>query len=419
MDRPDPTMPQLQLLDWTTRHRAQNLAALNAARNNVMPLTTSSTAATRVEPIGEIATRLSATFARTAAQHDADDSFITENYAALKASGLVQAGVPVELGGGGADVRALCDMLRILAQGCSATALAFAMHTHQVAIPAWRWQHTPARPMVEPLLRRVAAEQLILLTSGGSDWVGGAGTAQRVEGGYRITARKAFASGAPEANLFITGAVSEEEGGPVVVHFAAPMNAPQIRVLDTWHTLGMRGTGSHDVQIDGLFVPDDKVALKRKAGEWHPLFHIIATTAFPLIYAVYLGTAEGARDLALALAAKRPVTSRIARIAGEMDTALFAARAAHARMIDVVEQNAPGAESVNKVMMGRRLVERETLRAVELAMELAGGVGFYRDAGLERRFRDIQGARYHPMQREQQYEYAGSLALGQSVAHIY
>ena len=366
-----------------------------------------------------IARRLAPEFARHAAEHDAGDIFVARNYDALKAEGLISAGVPQELGGGGADVRELCAMLRTLAHGCSSTALAFAMHTHQVAIPAWRWHHTAARPAVEPLLRRVATENLVLLSSGGSDWVGGSGKAEKVEGGYRITCRKVFASGSPIANLFVTGAVSEEDGGPFVVHFAAPMSAPEVRVLDTWRTLGMRGTGSHDIEIDGLFIPDDKIALKRKAGEWHPVFQIIATVALPLIYSVYLGIAESARDLALGLVAKRPPTGRATRLAGQMDTALHAARIAQRAMLETVERNAPSDQSVNEVMMGRRLVEENAIRTVELAMELAGGAGFYRSAGLERLLRDVQAARYHPMQKESQFEYAGALAFGQSVAKIF
>ena len=56
------------------------------------------------------------------------------------------------------------------------------------------------------------------------------------------------------------------------------------------------------LQIDGHVVPEAAVAVRRKAGEWHPLFQIIATIAFPLIYSVYLGVAESARDIAIGLA---------------------------------------------------------------------------------------------------------------------
>ena len=211
----------------------------------------------------------------------------------------MQAGVPAELGGGGADVAELAAMLRELARHCGSTALAFSMHTHQVAIPAWRWRHQKVAA-VEPLLRRIANDKLILLSSGGSDWISGSGEAVKVDGGYRITARKVFTSGAEAGDILMTGAVLRAEGEPdMVIHFPVPMGAPEVKVLDTWHTLGMRGTGSNDVMIDGLFVPDASVAVSRKSGEWHPLFQIIATIAFPLVYAVYLGVAENARDIAV------------------------------------------------------------------------------------------------------------------------
>ena len=85
-----------------------------------------------------------------------------------------------------------------------------------------------------------------------------------------------------------------------------------MRIEDTWRTLGMRGTASNDVVIDNLFIPDANVAFSRKAGEWHPVFQTIATIAFPLIYAVYLGVAESARDIAVEIAKKKPhPTSRL------------------------------------------------------------------------------------------------------------
>ncbi|WP_299969389.1 acyl-CoA dehydrogenase family protein [uncultured Roseobacter sp.] len=376
--------------------------------------------ATTAANLNETAKTLAKTFAARAADHDDNDRFVAANYTDLKSAGLMSAGVPVELGGGGADVRALCDMLRIIAGACGSTGLALSMHTHQVAIPAWRWHHQdPARPMVEPLLRRVADEKIVLLSSGGSDWIGGSGTAEKVDGGYQITARKVFSSGAPAGDLLMTGAISDEDGKKTVLHFGVPLSAPEVTVLDTWRTMGMRGTGSHDITIDGLFIADDKIPLKRAAGEWHPAFQMIATIAFPLIYSVYLGIAESAREIAVDIAAKKPVCSRTQSIAGRMDTALAAARMAQTFMIEAVERNAPSAETINDVMIGRRLVEENVIRTVELAMELAGGASFYRKTELERRFRDIQAARYHPLQKEVQAEYAGAMALEQPIDQIF
>lgn len=375
-------------------------------------------ATTHRSPV-EIARELGPTFAERAATATDEDKFVAENFAALKEAGLVEAGVPAELGGGGASIDELAEMLRILGQHCGSTALAFSMHTHQVAIPAWRWKVQKAAP-VEPLLKRIAAERIFLLSSGGSDWIGGSGKAEKVDGGYRITARKVFASGSPSANLFMTTAVLESEGEPAqVLHFGLPMNSPQVKVMDNWRTLGMRGTGSNDVVIDGHVVPEAAVAVKRKAGEWHPLFQIIATIAFPLIYSVYLGVAESARDIAVGVAKKKKVDNHMIQLAGRMDTELAGARLAREHMLAAVRLDAPSAETVNQVMTGRTLVARHAIATVELAMELAGGAGFYRATGLERRFRDIQAARYHPLQAGPQAQYAGSMALGLPVDKVF
>jgi alkylation response protein AidB-like acyl-CoA dehydrogenase len=152
--------------------------------------------------LSEIVAELGPRFAARAAAYDEGDAFAAENYAELKAHGVFAAGVPAELGGGGASFPALCAMLQELAAHCGSTALALAMHTHQVAIAAWQWRHDQAKN--DAFLARVAAENLVLLSSGGSDWLQGSGVAARVDGGFRIDARKRFASGAPAADLFMT-----------------------------------------------------------------------------------------------------------------------------------------------------------------------------------------------------------------------
>jgi alkylation response protein AidB-like acyl-CoA dehydrogenase len=205
----------------------------------------------------------------------------------------------------------------------------------------------------------------------------------------------------------------------MVLHFGIPLNSPQVKVLDTWRTLGMRGTGSHDLMIEGHFVPDAAIGARRRSGEWGPLFEVIATISMPLVYSVYLGVAESARDIAISLAKQKQATRHVVELAGRMDTELTAARLAYVSMLTAVRLNAPSADTVNQVMTGKQLVTRHAIAAVELAMQLAGGVGFYRSAGLERRFRDIQAARYHPLQSGPQAEFTGAMALGLPVDRIF
>ena len=377
------------------------------------------TSAAQRRTAADVARDLGPIIAKRASDTTDEDQFVAENFVLLKESGLLEAGVPAQFGGGGADVDELAAALQILGYHCGSTGLALSMHTHLVATAAWRWKHQ-GLAAVEPLLKRVAKERIQLVSSGGSDWLPGSGTAEKVDGGYRITARKAFSSGAPTGDLLMTCAVLETEGEPpTVLHFGIPMNSPQVKLLDTWRTLGMRGTGSQDVVIDGHVVPDAAIAGRRVAGEWHPLFQIIATIAFPLVYAVYLGVAESARDTAIAIARRKSPNQHAVHLAGCMETELAGARLAHESMLAAVRRNAPSAETVNQVMIGKQLATRHAIAAVEFAMELAGGAGFYRSAGLERKFRDIQAARYHPLQSGPQAQYAGTMALGLPIDRVF
>ena len=344
-------------------------------------------------------------------RHDAEDSFVEEGFAELTDAGFFKALVPVELGGEGASVSEISDALRTLGATCGSTALAAAMHSHIIAVAAWRWKHQGAP--TDGLLKRVAAENLKLVSSGGSDWLKSAGTMEKVEGGYRLTARKAFASGSPVGDILNTSAVYDDpEAGPTVLHFGAPLKGEGIRIEETWRTLGMRGTGSNDVVFEGAFIPDAAVAGKRPQGEWHMLFHIISMIAFALIYASYLGIAEGARNRAIALASKREPDPILAQLAGEMDNHLLAARLAHRRLLEIAETGEPGPATTSEAMQCRTLVGENAIACVEKALELAGGMSFYRKAGLERAFRDIQAARFHPLQAKPQRDLAGRVALG-------
>lgn len=350
-----------------------------------------------------------------AAAHDRDDSFVAEGYARLKQAGFFKALVPAELGGGGASVTTVGHCIRIVGRTCGATALVFSMHSHLVAVAAWRREHQGAP--TEGLLRKVAGEDVILVSTGGNDWLGSNGEAVRVDGGYRVTARKPFASGSAAGHLVSTSVLFvDPESGPTVLHFAVPLGAPGVTVEPTWQTMGMRGTGSNDVVFTDVFVPDAAVAGKRPAGEWHMLFHCICKTAFALVYAAYLGVAEGARDLAVAAAAKRPPQSLTAQLAGEMDNALLLARLANDHALAIAEGWSPGPETTSAAMQCRQLTGQHAITAVTKALELAGGGAFYRRNALERMFRDIQAARFHPLQEKPQLDLTGRVALGWPIA---
>ncbi|HWQ03050.1 MAG TPA: acyl-CoA dehydrogenase family protein [Candidatus Nitrosotenuis sp.] len=361
--------------------------------------------------LSNIIDKLGPRFAERAAQHDATDAFVAENFEELKREGVFWAGIPEALGGGGAPYSDLCAALHKLAGYCGSTALALSMHLHVVALLEWRRQNQQAP--VDAFLRRLTTERLIVASSGGSDWLQSSGTAEAVEGGFRITGRKIFSSGCPAADLISTSAVhNDPEKGPTVIHFIGDLHSPQVKILDTWRTLGMRGTGSHDLLLEGLFVPEAAVSVRRPQGKWHPLFHMIAKIAFPLIYSVYAGIAQAARDLAIKEAAPKRENADTQMLAGELDSELAVVRMAWERMLALGNSAAPGPPTTSEIFIARQLVARAGIRTVEKAIELVGGRAFYRSMALERMFRDIQAARFHPLQEKPQIRLTGRLALG-------
>jgi alkylation response protein AidB-like acyl-CoA dehydrogenase len=177
----------------------------------------------------------------------------------------------------------------------------------------------------------------------------------------------------------------------------------------------MRGTGSHDLLLEDVFVPDAAISGRRPQGKWHPLFHAISMIAFPLIYAAYVGVADGARARAIAAARGRTGDPHLPYLVGEMENEFALAEMALERMIAQAETGTPGPEATGVAMTCRALAQKGAIGTVEKAMEVAGGAAFYRALGLERAYRDVQGARYHPLQAKPQLLYSGRLALGWNI----
>jgi alkylation response protein AidB-like acyl-CoA dehydrogenase len=213
----------------------------------------------------------------------------------------------------------------------------------------------------------------------------------------------------------MTTAIYEDpKDGPVVLHLPVPMRGPGVKVHDNWRTLGMRGTGSNDVTIEGVVVPETAVPVRRPKGKWHPFFDVISPVVWPLVGAVYVGVAESAREIAFAQAARKRDDPIVQSLVGEMDTKLTAAQIALKEMVALANDYdyQPDTKRSSKVYMLKTLLARAALDAAEKAMEVCGGSSFFRSVGLERLFRDVQGVRFHPFQEKKGYVFSGRVALG-------
>ncbi len=350
--------------------------------------------------------------AATAGTHDADDSFAHDAYALFRKHRVLSAGIPLDAGGGGASYEEVVRFLRKLAHSGSSAALSLSMHTHVVLFGVWSLKNKGVGP---PFRKKVAEAEACVVTSGGRDLFESNGRAERVDGGYHVWARKAFASGTPAGAIFTSSVPFEDpETGWRVLHFALPFGSEGISVDETWKAHGMRATGSHDVVLDGVFVPDGAVALDRPRHGFHPIWQTVITLAIPVFMGVYVGVAERAAELAVERAIRRRDDRDVQAAVGAMLTELRIAQMAHDRAIQNANglDFAPSMERASEAAMQKTLMTKAATRTVELAMEAAGGAAYFRDFGLERLLRDVRGAVFHPLPERVQARYSGAIAMG-------
>jgi alkylation response protein AidB-like acyl-CoA dehydrogenase len=351
-------------------------------------------------------------FAEGVEERDVSARFVAEHYEALKEHKVFSAMVSEELGGGGATHSEMCAFLRALAPYCSSTALALSMHQHLVAAAVFNDRNgKPGRKLLE----KVAANEAILVSTGANDWMASNGTVERAEGGYRVSARKPFASGSVEGDILVTSAPFEDpKEGWQVLHFPAPLAAEGVSLAGDWDTLGMRATGSETVVLDKVFIPEEAVALRRPRGAYHPAFNVILTVALPLIVSAYLGVAEAAAGIVQGQAAKRQGDPVAPYLLGELTNHLTTAQLAAESMVAIANDwdFAPTPETANAILVRKTIAAKAIIATVEKAMEAAGGAGFYRRLGLERLLRDAHGVQFHPLPEKRQQLFTGRMALG-------
>lgn len=166
--------------------------------------------------------------------------------------------------------------------------------------------------------------------------------------------------------------------------------------------------------LDNVFVPDASVSLTRPAGEWHPVWATVLGAALTLIMSTYVGVAESAADKALALAARRAERLDVAPLVGRMLNQRTLARDTVRAMIETsANLSFDNSLDVAASMMTRKTIATDACVAtVRTAMDIGGGAAYATWTGIERLFRDVHGALYHPLAAAQQERFTGRLAMG-------
>lgn len=253
-----------------------------------------------------------------------------------------------------------------------------------------------------------------------------------VDGGYRVTGRRPFSSNIHDATwLMVTAVVDPGDGGDAqgTGLFARAADA---EIIDTWYTLGMRGTDSNDVALNDVFVPVSRPftlppGSQPSALYGGALYRISAMAEAGMVVApVPLGIAGAAVDEVRRLAAgKTPFGSaRLLRERGvaqrELARAEAILRSARLLFYDALSQEWERAQAgivhsleqrADSALAAAHAV-RSAAEAVDLVCRLAGTNGIYTRSPLERQLRDVQTLRHHGFVAENRYETAGQVYLG-------
>jgi indole-3-acetate monooxygenase len=335
----------------------------------------------------------------------------------LRATGLMRAGAPTVLGALEAPPASTLAGAERIARGDASAGWCVSIAATSSLLSAYLPEHGAAEIFADPntLAAGVWAPR---------------GRAVVVDGGLRVSGRWSFCSGITHSEWLFAGCVLDAPGdgeAPALRVAALPTSA--LEILDTWHTSGLCGTGSHDAVADDLFVPDHHVLSLLDACPRidAPLYRFPIFGFFALsIAAAALGNARGAiEDLSelaagkTALGSSRVLAERPATQAtvSEAEASLRAARAFYYEAVEdawgAAQRGGPVEESLR---LGLRLAATHAVRVsadVARSMyDLGGGTAIYEDSPLQRRFRDAHAATAHFQVNAATWELAGRLLLG-------
>ncbi|AVH94783.1 acyl-CoA dehydrogenase [Streptomyces cinereoruber] len=363
--------------------------------------------------------------ARNAEQGERDRRLPEETVKSLAAAGLFKLAVPRRYGGHEASVRTLADVSAILAEGDGSSAWVVSVCNSV----AWVVSLFPEQAQDELFGADPEARISGVLTP--------SATARKVEGGFRVSGRWHYASGAWHADWALIGFPVPDVTGETVDHGMALLPAADYTVEDTWHVAGMRATGSNCVAAEEVFVPEHRVLSvpKAMAGDY-PVQRsgsALARSAFtqfltgaPLA-APQLGLGRAALDLVRDQAAAKAFTFTF--FDKQRDSAAFQLRVAEAAVrIDSAELHLRRAvDDIDAAARGRALDALGRLRAradlsaaigyvteaVDTLLTAHGAGGFAEASPLQRIWRDSAvGARHAILQPQMIKEMYGKALLG-------
>jgi alkylation response protein AidB-like acyl-CoA dehydrogenase len=366
-------------------------------------------------------------FDERAPVYDRENRFFQEDWDELRASGYLSAPLPTDMGGSGLSLSEVNRLQRRLAYHAPATALAVNMHLYWVGLAA------DLRRMGAPggdwILDAAARGEILAAGHGerGNDLpvLMSSASAERVDGGWEITAHKLFGSLTPVwTYLGLHALDTSDPEAPKVVHGFLRRDADRYHIDETWDVLGMRATASQDTILDHAFIPDDDVVMVCPpgfggAGPFHVALFAWALLGFG---GVYLGLAKRAYDEVVAQVSRRTSVALTRSMAyhpevqhnvAEMRIALEAAEAFLDRTCDDWSAGVDhGALWPLKIVTTKHDVVVRAWSVVDTALDVSGGAGIFKHNRLEQLVRDGRLGRIHPVNPMLTHELVGKMSLG-------
>ncbi|WP_340314913.1 acyl-CoA dehydrogenase family protein [Rhizorhabdus argentea] len=315
---------------------------------------------------------------------------VDDVWSAIRKTGVLYHFVPKKYGGLEFDIGTFIDAVLPVAEGCASTAW----------VTAFCMEHNYLLANFPEEAQEEIFSQFPYITAPGTLYP--PGNAVAAQGGYRLTGRWKWGTGVMHSDWIMVGAMAAQEGGDPELRFFL-MPTSEVAVLDTWYVDGMVGTGSNDILINNLFVPEHRtlaVAALRSGTAWGPKLH--GSWIFQVSMPVLLALTAAIASLG---GARRSVRYLEERLVGG-DPKLTERPAAHMRL-GTARLETHSAESIMRAV-GHRVeaiaksgVPATLAQRVEMRAQICYAVELCRTA--VRRISEIAGSGSHsldnPVQR--------------------
>lgn len=346
---------------------------------------------------------LSQCFLTRAAKIEEEGSFPFENISELKSSGYTELTLPKKYGGEGISLYDLVRFQEYIARGDGATALSIGWHMGiiQDLGEKNRWKESVFQMLCEDVKKGALINNCASEPQTGSPTRGGKPTTTAIKKGDKwiINGRKTFSTMAPVLDYFNVTATVQETGD--VGYFLIPRSTTGVEIVETWDSIAMKGTGSHDLVLNDVKIEEDYLV------EWFEPGNKGASGWLLHIPACYLGIAQAAEEYAINFAkdySPNSITGSIIDLpyvkqkVGEMELELMRARHFLYSVAKQWDDSNEEERNALKPELGavKHAVTNAAIKVVDLAMRVVGAQSLSAKNPLQRYYRDVRAGLHNP-----------------------